>query len=174
MRPGSVALGHSLAGDSPCVWGGSLRDRRCRSVSSHPVSPSSWSCSPSQSPARRGGCLLTWRSHTSRGQTYCHHGRPPPNQASRVQAQGAPLSFLGWVQGSSRAQAPRPATAQGNLPVMERRAEPVSWYPPMSLLPTHATSWPHSHPDPRSSSLSIQSPVQQTPTLDYPMTTQTF
>lgn len=174
MHPGSTALGRSLAGDSPCVWGGSLWDRRCRRVSRHPVSTSSWSCSPSQSPARRGGCLLTWRSHTLRGQTYCHHGRLPPNQASPVQAQGAPLSFLGWVQGLSRAQAPRPATAQGNLPVMERRAEPVSWYPPMSPLPTRATSWPHSHPDPCSSSLSIQSPVQQTPTLDYPMTTQTF
>lgn len=51
-----------------------------------------------------------------RGQTYCHHGRLPPNQASQVQAQGAPSSSLGLVQGPSRAPAPRPVTAQHNLP----------------------------------------------------------
>lgn len=44
--------------------------------------------------------------------------------------------------------------------MMERRAQPVSWYPAMSLLPTYATSWPPlttqtpliltDHPEPRS------------------------
>lgn len=33
--------------------GGSLKDRRSRRLSRHPISPSSWSCSLSQSPAAR-------------------------------------------------------------------------------------------------------------------------
>ena len=111
-----------------------------------------------------------------RGQTYCHHGHLPPNQASRVQAQGVPSSSLGLALGPSRALAPRPATAQDNQPVIERRAEPVSWFPTMSLLPTYATSSSllttqtllslTDHPE----SSSTDTP---TPTLDYAMTTQT-
>lgn len=156
--------------------GVSFKDRRkSGGVSSHPASPTSWSCPPSRSPARRNATFQPGRSPTLRDQTYCRHGHLPPNQASRVQAQGAPLSSLGLAWGPSRAPALWPATPQDTRPVMERRTESVSCvhqYPHCHLChhmaPTH-------HRPPSLSSLPIQSVVQQTiPRPDCAMTTQTF